>query len=392
MRRPDHSGMAGENLMYCCPAIPDQGAPHPFMPGYWLASRGIPVQILCQGEPGLITISTPLGDVPAHRLGIGSAKFSFRLFCALCKARSHHGTAFLVHSHVCTPAAWVALSGVSRRRLIYYTQDFLEPGRHPEWEWFERRFARRAQWVISNEPNRARFLASHYRLRRMPTVVPTALPKAWPRPQRDQDLRNSILARLGRKDNAACRIVMHEGGYATVRCGRHLVEAFEHLPEDFVLVFTGMLKGSAAAQELDGLTKEAGLQSRVLPLERLTFEDLLRHTACCDLGILLYPNDGIGNFYQCPGRLTHYIGCGLPVVASDFPGLELQISKNDLGAVCNPESAEAIARAIRQVGDRPRPQLAQQAEVLKDLSRNELAYETNAWRIEEIVKSALKMA
>jgi hypothetical protein len=363
------------------------------MAAYWLNSRGYDVRIVCQGGRGAFEERTVCGGVPVTSLPSGGIAFQTGLAHELLRERIRGGfsTIFYLHGHVVTPAASIALLGVPRQRIIYHTQDFIEPGRHPHWEFFERRFARRAGWVISNEINRARALMSCYGLKRMPSVVPTALPTDWPRPDCKPELRQAILARVGREDDENCRLVVHEGGFAHVRCGPQLLEAFRMLPKDFVLVFTGMDCGSKEWLELRQLAGKLGLEHRVVILERLDFADLMRHTACCDAGVLLYPNDGIGNFYQCPGRLTHYLGCGLPIIASNFPGLELLTLKHNLGAVCDPQSPAAIAGAIQSVAGRTKYDLKNHALRLKQLACGELAYETYAKQIEEIASQSGKL-
>lgn len=310
------------------------------------------------------------------------------VFESLKVRRTCKNAVFYVHGHVSTLPAYFALRGLPSARLVYHTQDYIEPGRHAMWEFFEKRFIRRAGNVISNEPNRARFLASHYGLKQLPTVVPTALPRDWPRPERDLQLRQAILARLGRHDSDTCRLIMNEGPFTPIRCSRELVEAFQYLPDDFILVFTGVTTGSASEREARHHVEQYGLQRRVVLLERFDFQELLHHTACCDGGILLYPNDGVGNYYQAPGRLTHYIGCGLPIVASNFPGLELLALKHNLGAVCDPTSPQSIAEAIRKIAGRSMVELAEHGRTLKLLARNELSYEAHAWRIEKILNQA----
>ena len=375
-------------LIYCTPDCLGVGAPHFFVAASWLKSHGFDIRIVCGGQGGSTQYShwqgIPVTSLSGTGVGVG---FQTQLAQKLLRQRRcGRKTIYYINRHTITPAAYIALAGVPRHQIIYHTQDFIEPGRHPHWEFFEKRFAQRAGWVISNEVNRARALMSLYGLQQMPTVVTTALPKDWPRPERDENLRRSILAKVGRVDDDNCRLIMHEGGFAPVRCGRQLVEAFCRLPDNYLLVFTGMKSGSPASRQLQQLVGSLGLEKRVVILERLTFEDLMRHTACCDAGILLYPNDGIGNFYQCPGRLTHYLGCGLPIIASNFPGLELLTLKYKLGAVCDPQLSEAIADAILSVAGRPRWELAKQALRLKQIAQNEMAYEAQAGRIEDILE------
>jgi glycosyltransferase involved in cell wall biosynthesis len=146
-----------------------------------------------------------------------------------------------------------------------------------------------------------------------------------------------------------------------------------------MLVFTGMVEGTPAVKGLRKSAANVGAANRIITLERLPFDEMQRYTAACDVGILLYPNDGIGNFYQAPGRLTQYLACGLPVLASDFPSLELLILKHGLGA---------IARGLSALMEMPAEQRRQRATRLRALARTELCYDLFTAQLEQAVRSA----
>jgi glycosyltransferase involved in cell wall biosynthesis len=118
------------------------------------------------------------------------------------------------------------------------------------------------------------------------------------------------------------------------------------------------------------------------------YTELLKVVAACDVGILLYPNNCIGHFYQAPGRLTEYLRCGLPVVTSDFPGLELLFLKYNLGEVAEPYSPTAIATAIRLLCEVPEADVAKRRIRLTKLSLTDLAYEEQAQAVFDRILSA----
>ncbi len=380
-------------IVYYCPLNPGK-EPNPFMAGFWLNSRGHPLTYVGEGERGEARFETPIGSLPVELIPRGQSRLSRLLWHAraACKllrlrARLRGRVVFYLQRHESTLAAYFALAFVPGRRIIYHTQDFLEPGRHPVWAFFEKRIARKAAHVISNEPNRARFMASHYRLKKFPVVVRTALPREWPVPERDAQLRQELLAKIGQQDRRDVRLVMTGGGYSKVRCSRELIRAVGRLDARYVLVFTGMKPGTAAYQTTVDECRQAGIRDRVVILPFLEFGDLLRHMAACDVGVLLYPNDGVGNYYQAPGRLTEYMSCGLPVVSSNFPGLELLVRKYQLGRVCDPESPPEIDEAIDRLGSLSAEALEDQRVRLRKLAKTEFAYETQSWQIEGILQA-----
>jgi glycosyltransferase involved in cell wall biosynthesis len=197
-----------------------------------------------------------------------------------------------------------------------------------------------------------------------------------------------LLARAGWPVDADVRLLMHQGCFAGVRCGSALLRALATLPAHFLLVFTGMVEGTPALEELRTLAANLGVAGRIIVLDRLPFAELQRFTAACDAGILLYPNDGVGNYYQAPGRLTQYLACGLPVLASDFPGLELLILKHELGVVCNPACPTSIARGVSVLLEGSAEQRQCRATRLRTTVMTELCYDRFAGQIEQAVHRA----
>ena len=266
-----------------------------------------------------------------------------------------------------------------RYRIIYHTQDFLEPGRHLFYEFFERRFVQQAWRVICNEANRARFMKSYYRLKNMPDVIQTALPKDWPRPSRDETLRRKLLA-SSKIDMHEARLVAVGGGYSSVRCSERLIEAMTLLPKNYRFIFTGL-----SDEGREALQKQQ-VVDRAIILERLDFQKLLDHYAVCDVGLLLYSNDGIGNYYQAPGRLTEYMSAGIPFVASNFPNFELLSLKYGLGKVCDSEDPESIAKSIQDICEVSVNERDRNREKLWTLAETVFSYEEQAVPLVEMLR------
>ena len=353
------------------------GAPHQAMAAVQLIKEGFVLDFFCWGRgeplPGLM-------QDRYHGIKKDSLRSAYSLFLLLLRELffSKKYDVIYVQGAQQTPFLfWLPLLK-KRYRIIYHTQDFLEPRRHRFYEFFERRFARQAWRVICNEANRARFMKSYYRLETMPDVIQTALPKDWPRPARDDTLRAELLA-SSEFDLQEARLVAVGGGYSSVRCSEKLIKAMTLLPKNYRLIFTGLSDEGREALQRNQVT------DRAIILERLPFQELLRYYAVCDVGLLLYANDGIGNYYQAPGRLTEYMSVGLPFVASNFPNFELLSLKYGLGEVCDSEDPKSIARTIQDVCELAVYERDRNRDRLRSLSRTVFSYEQQAVPLMEML-------
>lgn len=233
--------------------------------------------------------------------------------------------------------------------VAYYTQDFIEPRRHPLRAALEALVCRRAKHVIVNERSRGRILQSIYGLKKPPQTVPTGLLIDWPVPKRSTARRDWLLALSPTPlmtENEPLLIV-HQGPLRKNRCGIELLRSLECLPSHYRLVVTGMTRRELEKMAV-GISEE--LANRVILPGSLNFQDLLEVTASCDIGVLLYPNDGIGNFFQAPGRLSENGRAGLPSIASNFPPFEKIAVEFGFLELCDPNSPTDIATSLSALG------------------------------------------
>ncbi|MDA0323397.1 MAG: glycosyltransferase [Verrucomicrobia bacterium] len=387
--------MSRGHVLFICGADTSGAAPHLNMAAYWLAHRGFEIHFILPGPPDRTTVKTPLGTIHGQSIPTSPALFNrlrWQLQAAAAARRwirsRSEPFAIYIQGTVAAPAGWALSLCAPRGRMIYQTQDVLDPGRHRLWVFFERRLARRVRSVISNELNRARHLAELYGLAEHPQVVRTSLPRDWPVPGYDDAIRRDIVSRVSPTTDTSMRLVMNLGPYSDSRCSRQLVQALALLPAHIVAVFTGG-DDHTVSRTLTNIAREAGVLDRIVSLDTMSFHDALRHTAACDAGILLYPNDGFGNYYQCPGRLSEYLRCGLPIVTSNFPGLEGVTRQHNLGEACDPTSPPAIAAAIRALVDTPSDESAERRRRLRLVAEQDLAYDANAARLERVVETAM---
>jgi glycosyltransferase involved in cell wall biosynthesis len=249
---------------------------------------------------------------------------------------------------------------LQRKKLLLnahelWTERPVVPAR-PLWRWLERALIPRADAVICPEDARAGILFEEYGARARPAVIANCdLFRPVDRTTRLPD----FLAKCG---VANARIVLYQGGLSPNRCCEELIEAFCHVSTDSVLVLMG-LGAESYVEHLRSVIARLSLERKVFLHPAVHFEEIMTYTASADIGVALYRNNGRNNYHCAPTKLSEYLMAGLPVIVSDFPGMQTLVGENHVGLLVDPESPLEIAQAVDRltVGRELYERLSQQA-------------------------------
>lgn len=370
--------------MYIGYALEEGQAPHNSMAAFWLAMSGNYVRYLAISRGSQPEWIGRINNLEYERIPLrpllGVATLLFKILKIMLQRKPD----------------WVYIQGAQQAaallplcamrllpRTIYHTQDF-KPVENRFYRFAEKFVSRKAHLVVCNELNRARCMALLYDLKEIPRTLRTALPKDWPDPIAKEEVVDKYLVEKNTADKGATarRYIVAGGPYRPERRKSNvLLEALALLPAEYAVVFTGMEEGSASLDECRQKSFELDIADRVFALPRLDYQNLLSLFLRCHIGMLLYCDSDIANFYQGPGRLTEYLRAQLPVVASNHPGLELIVLKHQIGQAVNANSPSDIANAIVTADIEFGERNSEMRRRLYQLSKGDLSYEHDAFDV-----------
>ncbi len=205
-------------------------------------------------------------------------------------------------------------------------------------EWAERRWARAADRVLTVNDGYAGLLEEQLRVPR-PSVVMNCW-EIWTPPSPGPDL---IREALGLPADTA--IVLYQGILALERGIEQAMDAILEVPSA-VLVLMGF--GPVRDRFADALSRPPYL-GRVLLLPAVPPETLLTWTASADVLVMAIQPTTLNHRYTTPQKLFESLAAGVPVVASDLPGMAPIVRATGAGVVCDPTSPASIAGAISSI-------------------------------------------
>lgn len=256
-------------------------------------------------------------------------------------------------------------------RTVYDSRDLYVDARSlsgmaAPWKWLlgglERRWARRCDAVLTVNDGYARILARRFGIATPPVVRNT--PARYVRPTPPPDL---LRERLGLPPTVP--VVLYQGGLMSERGIEQGMEAILHVP-DAVLVLMGFGSGS---EEILRLAREPRYVDRVRAVEPAQPSELLDWTASSDVMLMAIQPTTLNHRYTTPNKLWEAIAAGVPVVASDLPGMAPIVRERGCGELVDPTEPADIARGIRAILDLPRDR----RDALRD--RCLAAAETYSW-------------
>ena len=208
--------------------------------------------------------------------------------------------------------------------------------------WIERRWARAADRVATVNDPYADVMEGRFGTER-PLVVmncSSIRPSGAGRPRRFHE-------QLGLPDDR--RVILYHGGLSPDRGIEQLVEAIPAIPGAvLVLMGYGDLEVALRRRAADPAS-----EGRIVVLPAVPPAELIEWVASADVVAMPIQPTTLNHRLTTPNKLFEAIAAGVPVVASDLPGMAPIVRSTGCGVVVDPTDPAALAAALRDILDAP---------------------------------------
>lgn len=256
----------------------------------------------------------------------------------LAKSNATHVVGFSLES-------MLAGSLAKRRRrdikLIFDSNElhiecYIHPLKKKIWSPIQKFCAKHCDVIMHAEPNRLEYFLKHhdppgkrkhFLLENFPKFIPRV------------DLKQSIQDKPTR--------VLYVGMLGADRFTLDLIDIFENLGSGFSLDLVGPASPEFNEELQRRLGGDRKSNVRVLPsIPYSEMGDLIRKY---HIGIALYKNNSLNNYYCAPNKVYDYLMNGVPVVANNYPGLERVIEGGKVGACIDEVTLESFRSALSRI-------------------------------------------
>ena len=212
----------------------------------------------------------------------------------------------------------------------------------------ERGWARAADRVITVNRPYAQVMAERFGVPE-PLIVMNCAYRYQPPPP---DGRRRFHDALGLPPQA--RVVLYQGGFSRDRGIEQLVRAIDDVPGAvLVCMGYGALQGELEAIAADPGRLDPVLGPRVRVLPAVPPTELLDWVASADLVAMPIQPTTLNHRLTTPNKLFEAMAAGVPVIASDLPGMAEIVRESGCGLLVDPADPDAIAAAARSILDAP---------------------------------------
>jgi glycosyltransferase involved in cell wall biosynthesis len=302
---------------------------------------------------------------------VGGVKYAE--FCARAVHRLTRLHPTVVHAHdVDALIPGYVAARLSGAKLVYDAHELWTERQHNliRYRWlrrlviaFEGMLSRRADVVITVNPSLSAYLAEHHGI-----PLPTVLMHC----QEYQPVEPTDILRQEFDLPPEQRIVIYAGLMRPGRGLEMLIRAAPYLDRAVVI----LMGPERIRQRLERLTRELRVEDRVLFRDPVSPEDVRRHVASADVGVMPTQNVDLSYYYGAGNKLFHYLAAGIPAAVSDHPEKRRIVETYGVGAVFDETDPRDIARTINS--------LLNDEETYRAMSQRarEVTRETLNWSVE----------
>lgn len=268
------------------------------------------------------------------------ANYNIRLFFYLMFNKSD----ILFSNDLDTLLANYLVSVIKRKRLIYDSHEYFTGVPELEnnsvarkvWKGIERFIFPRLKDIITVNDSIAGIYEKEYgkkvhvvrNIPEMPLVM-------------DDNEKEKLMAERG-IDPCMKIIIMQGSGINIDRGAEEAVEAMRFV-DNAVLLIVG---GGDVMHILNDLVKKFELQKKVMFIDKMPYDKLLRYTRSADIGLTLDKDTNLNYRFSLPNKLFDYIHANVPVLASSVVEVKKIIEKYDIGVMIENHNPIHIAEKI----------------------------------------------
>ena len=108
-----------------------------------------------------------------------------------------------------------------------------------------------------------------------------------------------------------------------------------------------MIGDGPLKEELERMSTKMDLRHKIYFTGMVRFAELVNYTKIANVGVILFENICLNNYYASPNKLFEYIHANVPVLAPDYPFFKDVIGKYDVGILIDKIEPEEIADKIK---------------------------------------------
>ena len=126
-----------------------------------------------------------------------------------------------------------------------------------------------------------------------------------------------------------------------------LIQSVQFFNPNIVLVFIGELNEYYRQVLLPEVEKN-DLSEKVYFIPYIQPDQIMPYVVSADLGMVIYKNTNLNNYYCAPTKFYEYIMAEVPVIACNFPEILFTLQQYKIGLTFDPDDPKSIAQAVNQ--------------------------------------------
>ncbi len=138
-------------------------------------------------------------------------------------------------------------------------------------------------------------------------------------------------------------IILQGAGINVQRGAEELVEAFQYLNNDYLLLIIG--SGDVIHQLKENVV-QFGLQNKVKFIDKIPASELRHYTSNSNLGVTIDKDSNMNYHFSLPNKVFDYMHAGIPIIATKLPEIENLINTYHIGTFIENHEPKHIAEQI----------------------------------------------